>query len=171
MARKIKMGKNSFNEIWIDGFNLFYKWKKTNLFFRPGCDIKTTQQKSLELLAKALNNNCKRTIVFMDGGIERTSITYNGMRIKFPGSGKKADELLEEQARGKQNNKKIIAVTSDRYLAATLRRYRLKIIDSAKFIRNFLNNTSEKNNYTDHKPEVLTKEEVEEWLDIFSQDK
>lgn len=164
------MAKNNFNEIWIDGFNLFYKWHRTRDDFKPGCDIKFAQEASLRRLSDALQNNRKRTIVFMDGGIERHSLTFAGMRVKFPGNGKKADELMEEQARGKQNNSRVLAVTSDRFLAATLRRYRLKILDSTKFIERFLRDIPSGNKYNDNKPEILSKEEVEEWLDIFSED-
>ena len=166
-----KMAKYAFNELWIDGFNLFYKWSRTRDLFKPGCDIQLAQQESIRLLATSLNSKRNRCILFMDGGPEPTSMTLHGLRIKYPGSGQKADSLLEEFARGRTSNQRVLAVTSDRALAATLRRNRVQIIDSNKFIRDFLNNTSSRqHNQPEIKPEITDPAEVEEWIRIFSED-
>ena len=165
------MAKHSFNELWIDGFNLFYKWDKTKNYFKPNCDIKIAQEESIRQLAIALDRKRSRSILFMDGGLERTSMTIHGLRIKYPGGGKKADSLLEEYARAKTSNKKVLAVTSDRALAATLRRNKLQIIDSEKFIKEFLIVQNNAYDYNEMKPEVISAEEVEEWLKIFSEEK
>lgn len=164
------MAKYSFNELWIDGFNLFYKWNKTKNYFKPNCDIKMAQEESIRQLAIALGRKRNRSILFMDGGLEQASMTIHGLRIKYPGGGKKADSLLEEYARAKTSNKKILAVTSDRALAATLRRNRLQIIDSEKFIKEFLVVQHNAYDGNEIKPEITSSEEVEEWLKIFSEE-
>lgn len=164
------MAKHAFNELWIDGFNLFYKWDRTKHLFGRNCDIKHAQEESLRLLAINLGKKRSRSIVFMDGGLERECLTLHGLRIRYPGSGKKADSLLEEFARAKTSNKRILAVTSDRYLAATLRRNRIQIIDSEKFIKEFLVGQNSTYTYNEIKPEITSTEEMEEWLQIFSDD-
>ncbi len=164
------MAKHAFNQLWIDGFNLFYKWNRTRQLFKNGCDINTAQQESIRELAIYLGNWRNRSILFMDGGPEASSMTLHGLRIRYPGGGKKADGLLEEYARGRTSNLRILAVTSDRALAATLRRNRLQIMPCEKFIREFLSNKNQSNNYTEKKDYTLSPEEVEEWLRIFSED-
>ena len=163
------MARYTFNELWIDGFNLFYKWNKTRELFRPGGDIRFAQEESIRLLAITLNRKRNRCILFMDGGPEAATMTLHGLRIKYPGGGKKADSLLEEFARGRTGRQRILAVTSDRALAATLRRNQIQIIDSNKFIRDFLTNTTREKNYPEVKPEISDPAEVEEWLNIFSE--
>ncbi len=164
------MAKNSFNELWIDGFNLFYKWEKTRHLFGRNCDIKIATEEGIRQLAIHLGKKRSRSILFMDGGLERASITLHGLRIRYPGSGNKADALLQEYARGKTTNKRILAVTSDRSLAATLRRNRIQIIDSEKFIKDFLVGQKSAYNYNEEKPEITSAQEIEEWLEIFSDD-
>ncbi len=166
------MAKHRFNQIWIDGFNLFHKWHRTLQLFKGKTDIKYAQDESIRLLAAALGRKRKQCTVFMDGGLSRSESTLQNLRIRFPGSGKKADTLILEYARAKTSNQRTLAVTSDRALAATLRQHRIQIIDSEKFIKEFLVGTPAPDtyNYTETKPEVLSADEVEEWLKIFSDD-
>ncbi len=164
------MAKHAFNQLWIDGFNLFYKWNRTRELFKSGCDINNAQQESIRELAIHLGNWRNRSILFMDGGPEASAMTLHGLRIRYPGGGKKADGLLEEFARGRTGNLRILAVTSDRALAATLRRNRLQIMPCEKFIREFLTGSSRSTNYSQKQDYKLSPEEVEEWLKLFSDD-
>ena len=70
----------------------------------------------------------------------------------------------------KPATKKYSPYTSDRALAATLRRNRLQIIDSEKFIKDFLVVQHNAYDSNEIKPEITSSEEVEEWLKIFSEE-
>ncbi len=104
----------------------------------------------------------------MDGGVSRHSATLCGVKIRYPGPGKKADDLLEEAARAGKNNRSTAVVTSDNFLAATMRRNGTRIISCEEFIAKHLQKTVQQEN-TEVKPEIkLSEQEVNDWLDIFS---
>lgn len=158
-------------ELWIDGFNLFHQWSRTREAFRPGGDIASAQEHALRTLARALDRAAPRTVVFMDGGPERTAFTVGRMRVRYPGPGAKADDLMVERLQAKRAGQ-VRAVTDDRLLRDTLRARGAKTVGVEAFIRDRLA-TPGTSRGADERPEErekhreLTPDEVEAWVREF----
>lgn len=168
------MAKKAGGDIWIDGFNLFHQWRETATLFQPGGDVVQAQQLALRLLARKLHNRRGRCVVFMDGGVQREAGTIDGVRVRYPGPGQKADDLMDEALRGRQGarNNQLTVVTSDRTLAADLRRQGARILSAVEFISGVLNASSPgdpRNRPVDpQRVQPLPESEVDYWLDVFS---
>ncbi len=157
-------------ETWIDGFNLFHKWSRTRRLFRRGGDIARAQTRALSMLADALGKHVRFYTVFMDGGLRYEAVTVKGLKVRYPGPGKKADELLVETMNTRKRGR-VGVVTGDRSLAANLRAHGAKIIDAEAFIRNTLVSaparTEDDQAYRDKQ---LSPDEVNLWLREFEED-
>ncbi|MBN2712499.1 MAG: NYN domain-containing protein [Planctomycetes bacterium] len=161
------------NETWIDGFNLFHRWDETregfSAFRNPATDMAGLQENALRLLSSALAKRAG-VIVFMDGGLSQGSQIIHGLRVRFPGPGKKADDAMVESLDAKQGRaRSVTAVTSDRGLAATLRSYGAKIITVEDFIARSLQRKPGKKQPPQYKTANLSKHEVDDWLEYFGE--
>lgn len=164
------MAKNKINTFWIDAFNLFHRWNKTSaLFATVHTDPQRIHNIAFQTLSNAIGKARSRTTLFMDGGVNYHSCTVSGLKIRYPGPGKKADNLLEEAARARQNNRNTAVITSDNFLAATMRRNGTKIISCDEFIRKYLINPAEKTQ-SPPKPPTPNADEVQEWLEYFGEE-
>lgn len=167
--------KKARGEIWVDGFNLFHRWKETMSLFQRGGDIVHAQQLALRMLARRLGSRRGRCLVFMDGGVRRETGTIDGVRVRYPGPGLKADDLMDEalRGRGEQRGERITAVTSDRVLAADLRRKGARILTAEEFIAQVLmasGGASDPRNRPDDpaRTRPLSPDESDYWLHVFS---
>lgn len=167
--------KKVAGEIWVDGFNLFHRWKETMPLFQHGGDIIQAQQLALRMLARRLGSRRGRCLVFMDGGPRRESGTIDGVRVRYPGPGLKADDLMDEALRGREpgTGARITAVTSDRVLAADLRRKGARILTAEEFIVQVLmaaGAAPDPRNRPDDpaRTRPLSEAESDYWLQIFS---
>jgi predicted RNA-binding protein with PIN domain len=122
-------------EIWIDGFNLFYRWELTRDGFRSAPDIGEAVDERLQILAHALDRRRRRAIVFLDGGLQTGQETRHGLRVRSPGPGRKADAMMVEYLQGRPGRAhNVTAVSSDRALAANLRGLGAEICTAEEFI-------------------------------------
>jgi hypothetical protein len=113
-------------EFWLDGFNFFHHWESTRGFLRPdsGMDIVRALGRSLKVLSRQLGAKCRYTIVYLDGGLSRSETRAAGLRVRYCGPGRKADDRLAEDLADLGDNAKLVtAVSNDRELKATLRAY------------------------------------------------
>lgn len=161
------MAKHS-GTIWIDGFNFFHIWRKTADSFKNSPDIAHAQNEAIRQLALRLGRARARVVLYMDGGTQRQAFTLEGLRIRYPGPGQSADNLMEEGIRGRTGGGKIAVITADNALAATMRRNGCRIITAETFIRDYLSSANNEKNGYPEKPSVnLSDSEVSEWLDYF----
>lgn len=164
-------------EYWIDGFNFFHLWSETRPLFQRGADVIYGQQEGLRRLAMFLGKRKKRMLVFMDGGVRYEVTNRFGFQVRYPGPGKKADDLMIEaiRARGEKAGK-VIVVSSDRQLATTLRVHGARCISVDDFLAE-MGRKSQKNRrasstlhpnerYKEHQPDAV---EVEAWLKLFEE--
>jgi len=124
-------------QLWIDGFNLFHRWKRTREHFRAdgGGDILLGQREGLRILSEALGGKRKTAIVFMDGGLSRAGMNVHGMRTEYAGPGAKADQLMMEMMCYRSvAGGRVCVVTSDRALAGSLRAFGAKIMSVEDFL-------------------------------------
>lgn len=168
--------KKAQGEIWIDGFNLLYRWRETAALFQPGSDIVTAQELGLRLLSRRLGVRRGRCLVFMDGGVRRESLSADGLRVRYPGPGAKADDLLEEALRAREgrHHRDLTVVSSDRVLAADLRRQGARIMTAEEFITGVLQAAQpvdRRDRPVDReRTRPLSEGEVDYWLREFGED-
>ena len=158
--------KTHSGEIWIDGFNLFHQWEETRALFQSAGAVNLMQREAIRALAVALGTRRRHCTLFMDGGLNRQSFSLEGLRVRYPGPGAKADDLMEECANIHSTERRL-AVTNDNFLAATLRRRHCRVIGAAEFIRSCLTHPRKQPATPSYKTRILSSTEVEEWLDVF----
>lgn len=163
------MAKRPGGDIWIDGFNLFHRWTRTREGFRPQGDIVQAQDDAIRALAMALGRTRGRCTLFMDGGLRYEARTLAGLRIRFPGPGRKADDLILEAFAGRGGGGKVHVVTSDNQLAAAVRGRGGAVIKADDFIATYLvpRGGSGEDDPGAGKPPEPDEQEVAYWLRHF----
>ena len=113
-------------EFWLDGFNFFHHWESTRDLLRPdsGMDIVRALGRSLRILSRRLGAKGRYTVVYLDGGLSRSETRTEGLRVRYCGPGRKADDRLAEDLGDLGDSAKLVtAVSNDRELKARLRAY------------------------------------------------
>ncbi len=161
-------------EIWIDGFNLFYRWKRTQNMFRQGADIATAPEQALKLLAHALGKRRARVSVFMDGGWSREGADRYGLRVRYAGPGGKADAILVEAAQGLgARAQRVAVVTDDLELGGSLRLLGVIVTKLRDFIPRLTGSGPSASDSPEeaHKQRQPSRHEVDAWLEVFKGNK
>jgi Protein of unknown function (DUF901). len=173
------------NEYWLDGFNFFHHWERTRGAFRDKgvMDIAKTLERSLRVLSRELGGRRGMTMVFLDGGLARLDTRQSGVRVRYSGPGKKADDrMADDLSLLGPDGKKVTAVSNDRELRARLRLHGATCLTVSEFLALF----EQKNSYgkqartrksgapqnTDaetlrEKHRTLSPAEVDAWLEFF----
>jgi Protein of unknown function (DUF901). len=110
-------------EYWLDGFNLFHHWDSTKGLLRPdsGYDIVRAIERSIRILSRHLGGKTRMVTVYLDGGLERRETRNGGMRIRYAGPGRKADDrMADDVAELGASAKMVTAVSNDRELKGRL---------------------------------------------------
>lgn len=123
-------------ETWLDGFNFFYQWESTRgLFGQSGHDIVKTLERSLRILSRHLGPETKSVVVFLDGGLSRSQTRIGGLRVRYCGPGKKADDRMAEDLLDLGDGARdITAVSNDRELKARLRNFGASCLGVGEFL-------------------------------------
>lgn len=111
-------------EFWLDGFNFFHHWDGTKGLLRPdsGYGIVRAIERSLRILGRHLGAKARHTTVYLDGGLSRSEGALGGMRVRYCGPGKKADDRLADDLYDLGDNARMVtAVSNDRELKARMR--------------------------------------------------
>lgn len=165
------MSKRHIDETWIDGFNLFYRWSRTRNAFRAARDTPPPQEHALHLLAQALDALAGRCIVYMDGGPHASTGCIQHLRVRYPGPGRKADDLLLEALSGRgKGARQVCVVTDDRDLAASARALGAAHQRIEDWIRTTLHphrGPQRPSRATEPKPSAPDGAEVDEWMNYF----
>ena len=109
------------------------------------------------------------TVIFDAGQAFQTGSKQSrgGITVQFVSSGQIADQALVRRIRSAKNPQEIMVVTSDQAVAQVARQVGVRVTSAQEFAQQLLqtNPTGE-----DDRANVnLTTDEVDEWLDIFSQ--
>jgi len=150
----------------IDGHNLIGQMPNLRL------DDPHDEEKLLGYLRRFRARTGHRIIVVFDAGQGYQSGSkqrQGGITIQFVSSGQIADQSLVRRIRKVRNPQEMIVVTSDQAVAQVAQQVGVRVMPAGEFAQQLLqaNPTGE-----DGRANVkLTAEEVDEWLDIFSQDK
>lgn len=124
-------------EFWLDGFNFFYYWENTRGLLRSdsGLDIVRAIDRSLRIFGRFLGTKCRHTLVFLDGGLSRSETRAGGVRVRYCGPGKKADDrMLADLADLGDYAKLVTAVSNDRELRANLKTYGAACLGAAEYL-------------------------------------
>lgn len=111
-------------EFWLDGFNFFHHWDSTKGLLRPdsGYDIVRAIDRSLRILSRHLGNKCRHVIVYLDGGLARQEGRLAGMRVRYCGPGRKADDRLADDLYELGDDARMVTgVSNDRELKGRMR--------------------------------------------------
>lgn len=124
-------------EFWLDGFNFFHHWDSTKGLLRSdsGVDIVRALERSLRILSRHLGAKARHTVVYMDGGLSRHETRTAGLRVRYCGPGRKADDrLVEDLADLGDNARMVTAVSNDRELKASLRAHGAVCLGVGEFL-------------------------------------
>ena len=124
-------------EFWLDGFNFFHHWDSTRGLLRPdsGYDIVRAMDRSLRILGRHLGNKAGWTVVFMDGGLSRHETRTAGLRVRYCGPGRKADDRMTGDLGDLGANSRLVtAITNDRELKGTLRAFGASCMGVSEFL-------------------------------------
>lgn len=111
------------------------------------------------------------TVIFDAGQTYQSGSKQNrgGISIQFVSSGQIADQAIMRRIRNVRNPQEMMVVTSDQAVAQVARQVGVRVTSSREFAQQLLQASSIGD---DDRTDVnLTADEVDEWLDIFSQDK
>ncbi len=121
----------------------------------------------------------KRFHVVFDGGLPAGTSPLSTSRVKvyFASADSTADNVLKLMIRNTKDGSNWTLVTSDRVIVEQGRRQRMRCVDSSVFARRLEEFVSKENKVEDDtvvpttkSDPKLSKSEVDEWLDIFSED-
>lgn len=176
-------------EFWLDGFNFFHHWESTKGLLRAdsGLDIVRAIDRSLRILARHIGAKGRHTIVFLDGGLSRHETRIAGLRVRYCGPGRKADDrLADDLAELGDYARLITAVSNDRELKAHLKAYGAACLGVGEFLamlegkkkpatpgkkgRNGPPSAVDDAEIMREKCRSLSDAEVEAWLDFFGGD-
>lgn len=124
-------------EFWLDGFNFFHHWESTRALLRAdsGMDIVRAIDRSLRILARHLGKKGGMTVVYLDGGLSRHETRTAGLRVRYCGPGKKADDrLVEDLADLGPNAKLVTTISNDRELKANMRAHGSACLGVGEFL-------------------------------------
>lgn len=111
-------------EFWLDGFNFFHHWDGTKELLRPdsGYDIVRAIERSARILGRRLGVKARHVVLYLDGGLSRSGGRLGGMRVRYCGPGKKADDrLADDLSELGDNTRMVTAISNDRELKARMR--------------------------------------------------
>lgn len=121
----------------------------------------------------------KRFHVVFDGGLPAGTSPLSTSRVKiyFASADSSADNVLKMMIRNTKDGSNWTLVTSDRVIVEQARRQRMRCVNSSTFARQLEDFHSRQNKAEDENivpptkiDPKLSKSEVDEWLDIFSDD-
>jgi len=154
-------------EIWIDGFNLFYAWPETAPLLRASADIGATLAICLRRLARFLGNYRRRAIVFLDGGLTAGFDNIDGLSVRYAGSGGKADDLMRKHLGGDERRaRRVTAVSNDRGLSGSLRMLGVEMMTAKDFLAIIAKKARRSQRAA---ADIrLSPSEIETWVEIFN---
>jgi hypothetical protein len=150
----------------IDGHNLIGQMPNLRL------DDPHDEEKLLGYLRRFRARTGHRLTVIFDAGQAYQSgskQSRGGITIQFVSSGQIADQALVHRIRKVRNPQEMMVVTSDQAVAQVAQQVGVRVTSAREFAQQLLQaSPTGEDDRTDVK---LTADEVDEWLDIFSQDK
>lgn len=150
----------------IDGHNLIGQMPNLRL------DDPNDEEKLLGYLRRfRARTGHNLTVIFDAGHAYQSGSKQNrgGISIQFVSSGQIADQAIVRRIRKVRNPQEMMVVTSDQAVAQVAQQVGVRVTSAGEFAQQLLQTgpTGE-----DDRANVnLTTDEVDEWLDIFSQDK
>lgn len=173
-------------ETWIDGFNFFYHWEHTRGLLAPGgaLDIVSAIDRSVRILGRHLGQRTRSVVLFLDGGLERTQTQNAGMRVRYCGPGRKADDrMADDLAELGSAARMVTAVSDDRELRARLRTLGASCLGTGEYLALLQppktsprgkgrpkGPTPETDDVLRMKTRALSSQEVDAWLEYFGGD-
>lgn len=124
-------------EFWVDGFNFFHHWDSTKGFLRSdsGIDIVRAIDRSLKIVSRHLGSKGRYTVIYLDGGLSRNETRTAGLRVRYCGPGRKADDRMRDDLGDLGPNARLVtAVSNDRELKATLRAFGASCLGVGEFL-------------------------------------
>ncbi|MCC8165028.1 MAG: NYN domain-containing protein [Planctomycetes bacterium] len=124
-------------EYWIDGFNFFHHWESTKGLLRndSGLDIVRAIERSVKIIAKHLGRKGRWSVVYLDGGLSRHETRQVGLRLRYAGPGRKADDRLTYDLADLGGDAKLVTVvTNDRELKANCRAHGAACLGVGEFL-------------------------------------
>ena len=150
----------------IDGHNLIGQMPNLRL------DDPNDEEKLLGYLRRyRARTGHSLTVIFDAGQTYQSGSKQNrgGISIQFVSSGQIADQAIVRRIRKVRNPQEMMVVTSDQAVAQVARQVGVRVTSAGEFAQQLLQtNPTEEDDRADVN---LTTDEVDEWLDIFSQDK
>ncbi|MCD8139732.1 MAG: NYN domain-containing protein [Planctomycetaceae bacterium] len=167
-------------EFWLDGFNFFHHWESTKGFLRAdsGLDIVRALERSLKILSRHLGAKGRYTVVYLDGGLSRHETRSAGLKVRYCGPGRKADDRLADDLADLGRDAKLVtAVSNDRELKAILRTLGASCLGVGEFlallegkkerVNPHAKSTTDDAEILREKTRSLSAHEVAAWLEYF----
>jgi predicted RNA-binding protein with PIN domain len=160
--------------IYIDGFNLLYKFRKTEELMELN-KLSRARNLFLEYLKYYISKKKKKILVVFDGkkepGIDITSEYYGTIKVIYSLE-RSADEVIKEIIRKDKNRASNMVVSSDREIINYAKLYGIRVKKSEDFAKE-VENILKTRNIKPEKEEnpILTPKEVDFWLRLFSERK
>ncbi len=160
----------------IDGYNLLYA---SGVFGTGGrTSLESSREAMLDWLGEILSDAQRRrtTIVFdarnAPPGLPRTA-TKHDLRIRFAPRGSEADDVIEELILEHSAPRTLLVVSSDHRIHRAAKRRRATPIDSEQWVakvRRRARTTSERSQPASDEACEMSIDELQTWLDNFTDD-
>lgn len=155
------------HRILVDGYNLVYQFPELRRMLER--DREGARKGLLVRLGSYTHEKNIQVVVVFDGDgrLLRDPESYSGIRVVFSKSPEKADPMIKKMIEEHQRSD-LTVVSSDREIASYARLCGVKAVSSRQFAHKiFKERKREAEKKFDHS---LSREELEEWLNIFRRD-
>jgi predicted RNA-binding protein with PIN domain len=157
------------SEIIIDAYNLIHRSSDLKKILQTNLE-QAREQLLHKLIAFKKGKKIKITVVFDGSQVGQPSnLKRSGLQIHYSVPPRNADEVIKILIQKNKNPRNLTVISSDNEVLGFARTSRANVMKSEDFYKKYL--VFEEKFETNKNQQQMTKAELENWLDLFNQEK